>query len=219
LDRPSHSARSASVIVAVALFVVGCGSVAGPSPAASTPPTAAPSKSSLVATPTAPSAASSSPTISAAPATGFAFAAEDVVAYYESQAYVCTPAQPSTKAAGFSFRTCQTVDGAGRTRIVGVVTDPAGALANGFGSVRGRDDEPILAPIDALEPLSGFLGAMLGEKSGGSLVTWLASHLGDEYATTTLDAIKVATYTESADDHRTLFVEVANDTYLDAARP
>lgn len=170
--------------------------------------------------PTAPSpAAPPSPAISASAASGFAFAAEDIVAYYETQGYACTAVQPSVKAAGFMFRTCETVDGTGRTRIVGVVTDPDGAVANGFASVRGREDEAILAPVDALEPLSGFLGAMLGQEAGGSLVTWLAGHLGDAYAFTTLGPITVATYTESEDDHGTLYVEVANDRYLEAAKP
>jgi hypothetical protein len=162
---------------------------------------------------------SSAPPGSASPAittTGFAFTAEDVVAYYASQGYACAPQQPSTKAAGFSFRTCQKVDEAGRTRVIGVVTDPGGGLANGFASVQGKDTETFLAPVDALEPLAGFLGAMFGGDRGSTLLPWLAGHLGDTYAETTIGAIKVATYTESADNHSKLYVEVANQAYLDA---
>ena len=150
------------------------------------------------------------------PATGFAFAAEDVVAYYVSQGYTCTGTQPSTKARGFAVRTCEMVDDAGRTRVVGVVTDPAGGLANGFASVQGTATETFLPPQEALDPLAGFLGAMLGEAEGSTLLTWLAGHLGDPYAETAAGPFKVATYTESADDRSKLYVEVANQAYLDA---
>lgn len=114
-------------------------------------------------------------------------------------------------------RTCARTDDAGRSQTVGLVTDPDGGLANGFASVKGPETETILAPIDALDPLSGFLGATLGEEQGTALLTWLASHLGDTYAETTSGQIKVATYTESDEDHSTLYVEVANSAYLDAA--
>jgi hypothetical protein len=77
--------------------------------------------------------------------------------------------------------------------------------------------ETVLAPIDALDPLSGFLGATLGETQGAALLTWLASHLGDAHIETTSGPITVATYTASEDDHATLYVELANQTYLEAA--
>ena len=115
------------------------------------------------------------------------------------------------------FRTCQQTDDAGRTQTIGLVTDPAGGLANGFASVTGTDTETILAPINALDPLAGFLGAVLGEDQGAALLTWLASHLGDTYAETTSGPLRVATYTGSDEDHSTLYVEVANRSYLDAA--
>jgi hypothetical protein len=213
----SHLSRGrvlASFAVATSLLVASCGSsTVTPSLTASPSPTLAPaSPSPAISSPSEPPA-SAAPT---ANTTGFVFAAEDIAAYYESQGYACAAPQPSTKAAGFTFRTCQKTDDAGRTRLVGLVTDPAGSLANGFASVKGKDTETILAPIDALDPLSGFLGAMLGEEQGAALLTWLASHLGDTYAETTSGPVKVATYTESADDHSTLYVEVANRAYLDA---
>ncbi len=148
--------------------------------------------------------------------TGFAFEAEDIAAFYESQGYTCVALKPSSKAAGFMVRTCERTDEAGRTRVIGLVTDPDGGLANGFASVKGTDAETILAPIDALDELAGFLGATLGEDQGSALLTWLASHLGDTYAETATGPIKVATYTESEDDHSVLYVEVANQAYLDA---
>jgi hypothetical protein len=212
---PSSSrARLLASFVAASLVLTACGSTVPPGAAASPSPTL-PAASLPVPLASGPPA-SASPT---ANTTGFAFAAEDIAAYYESKGYVCASPQPSTKAAGFTLRTCQQTDDAGRTRIIGLVTDPAGGLANGFASVKGKETEAILAPIDALDPLSGFLGATLGEDRGAALLTWLASHLGDAYAETTSGPIKVATYSESADDHSTLYVEVANQAYLDASPP
>jgi hypothetical protein len=215
LSQRTHVRLAAQLAIASSLLLAACGSTsvtpnsaASPSRTLATGSPAVPSPSSQVA--------SASPT---ANTTGFAFAAEDIAGYYETQGYVCTAPRPSTKAAGYTLRTCQETDAAGRTRIIGLVTDPAGGLANGFASVKGKDTEPILAPIDALDPLSGFLGATLGEERGAALLTWLASHLGDSYAETTSGPVKVATYTESADDHSTLYVEVANQVYLDASPP
>lgn len=97
------------------------------------------------------------------------------------------------------------------------MTDPDGDLAGGFASVKGKAGETMLAPIDALDPLAGFLGAMLGEDRGAALLTWLASHLGDTRAETASGPITVATHAESEADHSTLYVEVANAAYLRAA--
>lgn len=147
---------------------------------------------------------------------GFAFAADDVVGYYQTLGYQCTAVQPSATAAGFFVRTCELLDSAGRTRNVGVVTDPAGRVANGFASIAGTSTETVLDPGAALEPLGAFLGAMLGEEQGGALVPWLAAHLGDAYAQTTLGTITVATYTDAADVHSRLYLELGNDEYLAA---
>ena len=209
----SHLPRERiSLVVAIALLLAAC------APSSVTPnPSASPAPTLAGASPAVPSL--SQPPASAIPTantTGFAFAAEDIAAYYETQGYTCAASQPSTKAAGYTVRTCQEIDPAGRTRVIGLVTDPGGGLANGFASLKGKATETILAPVDALDPLSGFLGATLGEEQGGALLTWLASHLGDTYAETTSGPLKVATYTESADDHSTLYVEVANQAYLGA---
>jgi hypothetical protein len=210
-----HLSRHRGSVLAVAGFVLiaGCGStpVTPPVTASPTATPEAPSSTAL-SSPLQPSASPSA----TANTTGFAFAAEDIAAYYATQGYACAPPKPSTKAAGYTLQTCETVDKDGRTRVVGLVTDPAGGLANGFASVKGKDGETILASVDALDPLSGFLGAMLGEERGAALLTWLASNLGDSYAETVSGPIRIATYTESADDFSTLYVEVANQGYLDA---
>jgi hypothetical protein len=210
-----HLSRLRGITFAVATLLVsaGCGSTTvTPLVTASPSTTLVPASSSASPSPSQPPA-SASPT---ANVTGFPFAAEDIVAYFQTQGYLCAAPKPSTKAAGFTLRSCEKTDEDGRTRIVGLVTDPRGGLANGFASVKGKDGEAILAPIDALDPLSGFLGAMLGEERGAALLTWLASHLGDAYAETVSGPITVATYAESADDLSTLYVEVANQAYLDA---
>ena len=212
LSHPHRQLILASLVVATALLLAACGpNTVTPKPTVSpapTPDSASPAAPSVSETP-----ASAIPT---ANTTGFAFAAEDIAAYYETQGYICAAPQPSTKAAGFTVRTCQETDAAGRTRVIGLVTDPSGDLANGFASLKGTATETILAPVDVLDPLSGFLGATLGEERGGALLTWLASHLGDTYAETTSGPVKVATYTESATDHSTLYVEVGNQAYLAA---
>jgi hypothetical protein len=178
------------------------------SPAA-TPAPEGPSASS-------PASATSLPTPAGS---GFAFSTDGVLGYYESLGYTCSAAQPSTTAAGYSFRSCQSQDPKGRGLAVGLVTDSGGALADAFASVQGTASETILAPSDALDPLSAFLGATLGEDRGSALLIWLAGHLGDDYAETTSVDLKVATYTASTTDHSRLYVEVANQTYLDAPTP
>jgi hypothetical protein len=115
--------------------------------------------------------------------------------------------------------TCQGADGAGRPIAVGVVTDPTGRLGNGFASVTALPDADLLQPTDAIDMLSGFLGAMLGDAPATDLLPWLAGHLGDAYATTTSNGGTIATYTESADDPTRIYVEVAGPAYLAAPRP
>lgn len=206
---PQHRRHylASSLVAATALALTACGSTEPtPSRQATTSPT-------FEAASEAASPASATPTPDA---TGFAFSVEAVVGYYESQGYECGAVQPSTTAAGYSYRSCQSEDADGRTHVIGLVTDPDGELADGFASVQGNAQATILAPTDALDRLSGFLGATLGEERGADLLMWLAGHLGDDYAETTSGALRVATYIESDGDHSKLYVEVANQAYLDA---
>jgi hypothetical protein len=149
--------------------------------------------------------------------TGFAFEAVDVEAYYRSLGYVCADPKPSSQAAGYTLVTCQLVDAASRTRVVGFVTDPARELGNAYAAVWGRTDEIYLDPADALDPLARFLGTMLGETRGGNAAVWLKEHLGATFERTMVDAITVATYTGPNDDPSELYVEVANAAYLAAS--
>jgi hypothetical protein len=149
--------------------------------------------------------------------TGFVFDAADVADYYRSIGYACDPQRPSTVAAGYFVVTCVLVDGAGRTRAIGLVTDASGRLGNAFASVTARAGENYLDPDDALEPLAAFLGTMLGETRGGDAAGWLKEHLGAVFDRTSSGALTVATYTDRGDDPSVLFVEVADQAYLRAS--
>jgi hypothetical protein len=152
-------------------------------------------------------------------AVGFAFDAESIAGYYQTLGYSCSEPRPSTEAAGYLFRSCTLLDSAGRTRTVGLVTDPADELADAFASIQAKEGESILEPTAALDPLAAFLGATLGASQGESLLPWLAGSLGDDYTTTTIADLTVATYTAGPDDHSTLTVEIANAAYLATPRP
>jgi hypothetical protein len=210
LATPESFRRRAIFPLAIALLVAAC-STAAPSQEAS----AAPSSGSASASEPSPSE-SSLPT--PAPS-GFGFSDEGVIGYYESRGFVCDELQPSATAAGYFFQGCQMQDSNGRTLAIGLVTDPSGDLADGYASVQGAAGETILAPTDALDHLSGFLGAMLGAERGTSLLEWLAGHLGDAYAQTTIDILTVATYSQSETDHSRLYLELANQDYIGAPVP
>ncbi|HUG29215.1 MAG TPA: hypothetical protein VMQ65_01680 [Candidatus Limnocylindria bacterium] len=215
--RATPSVVLARALAALALLVVvGCAPEAGPTFGPASPgPTIAP-------TPTLAPAPSPSfaPTGSAAVLEGvFAFDAESILGYYETLGYSCGPAQPSTQAVGHMVRACTLIDADGRQRLVSIVTDPAGDVADALTSIEGTAAEPILDPVVALEPFAAFLGAALGESQGESLLPWLASHLGDEFATTTLGDLTIATYTQSPQDHSTLYLEIANRAFLESPTP
>ena len=201
--------RALLPLLCVAILLAACGSTASSRPE--------PTKATDSPAPSQPPATE---TILPTPApSGFAFSDEAVIGYYEGQGFVCSEVQPSSSAAGYFYRGCEMADANGRTLVIGLVTDPAGDLADAFASVQGTAAETILSPIDALDHLSGFLGAALGEVRGASLLEWLAGHLGDAYAETTVDTLNVATYTQSETDHARLYVELANEDYLRAPAP
>jgi hypothetical protein len=211
-------ARPTSVVAVTAFAVLvvasGCSPQATPTllPATPAPTLAATFAPTSLITP--------EPNESVAPSPGyFAFDAESILGYYATLGYSCDPAVPSTQAAGYLYRACELVDPEGRTRIVGITTDPAGDVADAFTSLTGRADELVLDPVDALQPFAAFLGALLGETQGESLLAWLAGHLGDNDARTLLGELTVATYSESPQDHSRLYLEIANQAYIESPRP
>ena len=208
-DLARRSGRVALLVAALALLT-GC----------STAPvtTGAPVKSAP-ATTTAPSTtpAETTETTTPAPSGGFAFPSADVVAYYESLGYLCAEAHSSSQAFGWTVRACQLTDDAGRTLVVGIVTDSAGNLGNGYAGVWAAAGETYLDPDIALDPLAAFLGTMLGEQPGADAAVWLKEHLGMAYEQTAAGELTVATYTGTDDDPTQLYVEVANQAYLDAS--
>jgi len=205
VTRPSL--RCAMVpVIAFAVVLTACGSAASPSRAPGVGPSSPPASATESSLPTpAPS--------------GFAYSDEAVIGYYQGQGFVCDAVQPSTAAAGYFYVGCHKLDAHGRALAIGLVTDAAGNLTDAYASVQGTATETILSPTDALDHLSGFLGAMLGAVRGTSLLEWLAGHLGDAYAETTIDTLTVATYTQSKTDHLRLYVELANGSYLNAPTP
>ena len=223
LSLPHRTAFLRLAAVAI-LTVSGCGSSGAPSTAPGQPSRATTAVPTSVAQTTQPSTGSFPPAPAAPSASPFAdvpfaFPADSVVGFYVSEGMRCAAPVPSTKAAGWTVTTCQGADAAGRPIAVGVVTDPAGRLGNGFASVTALPEADLLEPTDALEMLSGFLGAMLGDAAATDLLPWLAGHLGDEYAATTFGGGTIATYTESADDPTRIYVEVAGPAYLAAPAP
>jgi hypothetical protein len=150
---------------------------------------------------------------------GFAFDPESIVGYYLTLGYVCTDRQPSAQAVGYLDESCRIVDPDGRTRTLGITTDANDDTAHASFSIQGMAGESFLDPAAVLEPFAAFLGAVLGERLGTEALPWLAAHLGDASATTTLGELTLATYTDAPDDHVTLTVEIANRAFLEAPRP
>ena len=210
----ARSSVLAAVSIAALVLAGGCAPAATPTGVPATVP-------ALGATPAAgASTAPTAPAESVAPSPGyFAFDAESILGYYATLGYTCEPGVPSTQAADHLYRSCLLVDSDGRTRVVGITTDPAGDVADAFTSLTGRANEPVLDPVVALEPFSAFLGAVLGPAQGESLLEWLASHLGDDDARTMLGDLTVATYSESPRDHSRLYLEIANPAYLESPTP
>jgi hypothetical protein len=200
------------------VFLAACGSTGSPT-ASTAAPLASPAQASQAAAETeAPSAAVGTGSVSPQAGTsGFPFTADGIVGFYESQGLDCAAAVPSTVAAGWLVRTCQGLDPAGRRFAVGVVTDPEGVLGGGFASVTALPEEELLEPTDALDDLSGFLGAMLGEDQATGQLRWLAGHLGDDYAETTAGDVTIATYIESEDDPTRIYLEIAGPEYAAAS--
>ena len=210
-------------LFAVIVLAAACGSSVPPSIASGVP-----SRASVPVPPSAPSTqptatllppTSGSPTASPFADVPFAFPADSVIGFYEGEGLSCAAPIPSTKAAGWAVRTCQGTDTAGRPIAIGVVTDPAGRLGDGFASVTALPSEDVLEPTAALDTLSGFLGAMLGDTAATDQLQWLAGHLGDTYAELKVGGGTIATYTESVDDPTRIYVEIAGPSYLAAPAP
>jgi hypothetical protein len=201
-------------LIAFGLALGACGSTtstAGPVPTQ-------PVSTALPARSIAPSSSLTPSTLPTA-SPGFVFDPESIVGYYQSIGYACTERRPSATAAGHEFQSCQLVDADGRTRTLGIVTDPADNVADASFTIRGADGEAVLDPAAVLDPFGAFLGAFLGEDQGTALLPWLAAHLGDAESRTTLGQLTVATYTEAPADHTTLTLEVASQAYIDSPAP
>jgi hypothetical protein len=146
----------------------------------------------------------------------FAFGPDAILGFYEREGLACQQPVPSKTAAGWSVTTCQGSDPTGRPVAIGLITDEDGALGAGFATVTALPSEDLLDPENAIDGLSGFLAAMLGEEVATQQLPWLAGHLGDEYAETTVGDLTVATYIESPDDPTRIYVEIDGREFLAA---
>ena len=152
-------------------------------------------------------------------ATGFEFGADAVLGFYEDTGFTCGGPEPSTGADGWTVQTCEEREATGRRLSVGVVRNAEGELGDGFASVTAAKGEDFVNPVDALDHLSGFLGAMLGDTRATEQLEWLAGAIGSPYEEVTVGDLRVATYLRPSDDPRTIWLEVAGPEYLAAPRP
>ncbi len=219
--------------LAGAILLAGCGgAAASPTPAPTAAPTPAPTAAPTAAPPTPSSTAApatEAPTIAPAdsPAAtkdpalgGFVFPAAQILSYYESNGLTCGDPSPSTQAAGYTITRCVGTDDTTKlTTIVAVVTDPDGVMGDAFVGVLGSDGKTMPKPEDAITGLGFFLGAMLGEADGTAAVTWLAQHMGEEMAQTTINDMLVATYPGDESTGLGYYVETANQAFLNAPTP
>jgi hypothetical protein len=229
IDR-TPARRLAVLGLAATLLVAACGGAATPS-ATTSLPTAVPA-TTAPATPTAAPATPSTtpkptpvPTIGPSPSSsadlgGFAFSTDEVFAYYKGVGYECQAPTASTQAAGYTVQRCLLTDDAkGLTTLVALVFTADGVTGNAFAGVLGSDGTTLPTPADSAEMLGGFLGAMLGQERGATAMTWLAQHLGEVSAQTTVGDILVATYSVTDETGAGLYVEVANQAFMDAPTP
>ena len=157
--------------------------------------------------------ASPSAPASATPSTGFAFPASAGLAYYEKAGLTCSAPAPSDVADGWTIQECSGRDGEGQRLLVGVVTDQDGALGDAYASVSGAKSGDLVGPEQAIEHLSGFLGAMIGDQRASAQLKWLAGSMGNAYEETTDADLLIATYRRPRDDRRTVWLEVAGPGY------
>jgi hypothetical protein len=215
-------ARTIATLMLAAFVAAACapgGGARSPTSMSTSPTTTAEAAPTSATSPTGLSQPPSDAPRSAATSGRFPFTAEAITGFYEGQGLTCNPPAPSTTAAGWTATTCVGADDAGRPVAIGVITDEDGELGAGFATVTALPDEEVLEPTDAIDSLSGFLGAMLGEEAATEKLPWLASHLGDDYAETTAGEVTVATYAESPDDPTRIYVEVDGPAYLAAPPP
>ena len=198
------------------LGIAACSPAPTPASTAASPPSQG---VPAIASPAPVTDGTASPEVSPTPGIGFAFTAEAVLGFYEGDGFTCGEPQPSASADGWTVQQCERTDDAGQRLGIGVVTDPEGALGDGYASVTAADGEELVTPEDALDHLSGFLGAMLGDARASAVLPWLAGSMGNEYEEVGDGDLRVATFLQPRDDPRTIWLEVAGPDYLATPAP
>ncbi len=220
--------RAATVLgLAAVVALAACGGAAAPTPESTLSPTTA---ASPAATPV-PALPERTPEISAAPTDapvtpdpdangGFAYPASEVLAYYAGLGFECLAPEASTKASGYTVQRCtRAAPAADQVHVVAVVTDPRGVPGDAFAAVIANDGATMPTPAQSLAHLSRFVGVMLGGEMGMDPSVWLVKNLGAESEQTTAGDLTVTTYSLNDDSGVGLFLEMANQGFLDAAAP
>ncbi|HYO43441.1 MAG TPA: hypothetical protein VES19_09620 [Candidatus Limnocylindrales bacterium] len=234
--RSTARRAGAALLLAGALAIAGCGaSGAGtaapsaqaptPQPATSTPaPTATPepTPSPTAAMTAAPTDARTEAPASAATVDlgGFAFRPGEVLDYYVEQGFICEDPQASNVAAGYASVRCLKTEDSGATAIVSLVVDEETGITGdafaGYVTAAGTEGPDRKA---AAMHLGGFVAAMLGTELGAEAATWVATNIDAVDLESSFGGIAAIIYQENDEGGVGHYVEVANDTYLNAPAP
>ncbi len=229
----TRTAAPGALLLAATLVLAACGgSAATPAPTAApvTPaPTEAPATPAPTEAPTeapvTPEPSIEAPSIEAGTPDpgdngGFAFRAEDVLAYYMSEGFTCSDPTASTQAQGYIIQRCSMDAGGGVTQLIALVYTNNGVTGDAFAGYLKDPGSEMPAAADAIEFLGGFTAAMLGtDLATNEAIPWLGDNIGSESAQVTYGTLLYGTYTEDDDAGVGIYVETANDAFMNAPAP
>jgi hypothetical protein len=211
--------RFLALATSAAFLVAACGGAASPSAA----PTQAPASATIAPTPT-PSptpeptpSPTPEPTPSPTPvSTGFAFAPDDVIAYYQGIGFECT--DPAVAAAGFTVQQCLKTAKKAPTSMISIGwSDEDQLIHYGYGGYYNADGAKKPDKADAFQHLDGLIGALLGEADGVPVGQWVIANFGDDVGNV-YNGLDVYTYTLAENPGSGYFIEIATQDFLDAIR-
>ncbi|MCJ7709466.1 MAG: hypothetical protein MUQ32_01420 [Chloroflexi bacterium] len=219
--------RGATIIGLAAVVLAACGGAAAPSPESTLSLTTA---VPLTATPV-PAMPEPTPKVTEAPTAapvtpdpgsngGFAYPASEVIGYYAGLGFECMAPEASTQATGYTIQRCtRAAQADDQVHVVAIVTGPDGVPGDAIAAVIANDGVTMPTPAQSLDHLSRFVGVMLGGEMGMDPSVWLVKNLGAESEQTTAGDLAVTTYRVNDDTGAGLFLEMANQGFLDAATP
>lgn len=232
---PRRLATGLAALAVIGLVAAACGGSAA-TPAPATPAPATPAPTAAPATP-APTEAPATPAPTEAPSVeapsldagtpdpadngGFAFSAKDLMDYYTSEeGFQCEDPTPSTQAAGYTVQRCIHDAGNGVSELIAFVVDADGVMGDAFAAYLLDAGSAMPDPADAAPFLSGFSAGLLGtDVFTNDALPWLQENLGKDSAQTEISGLLYGTYTEDDDGGVGLYVESANQAFMDAPAP